>query len=142
MASGDLSYFHLSPPTFVPENQAALRVSIVPVTAPRPLFRFEHQSALHRIAVHITQLLNALLLAEDDKIVEAALPDVTGLERSVPQLALPRVGPQAKLAQPAPRKTLFQSLHYDRRIATLRFAEEQMHVLGHDHVTGNDKTIA
>jgi superfamily I DNA and RNA helicase len=46
------------------------------------------------------------------------------------------------LAQQTPRKTLFQSVHHDRRIAALRFAEEQMHVLGHDHITDNDKTIA
>jgi hypothetical protein len=31
---------------------------------------------------------------------------------------------------------------HDRRIATLRFAEEEVHVLGHHHVTDNDKTIA
>jgi hypothetical protein len=39
-------------------------------------------------------------------------------------------------------QTLFQSLHHDRRIAARRFAEEQVHVLGHDHVTNHDKAIA
>jgi hypothetical protein len=38
---------------------------IVPEAAPRLVFAIERQSALHRIAVHITQFLYSLLLAED-----------------------------------------------------------------------------
>src|SRR5258706_8251718 len=90
--SSDLPYPQFSLPGFVHQNWAALSVGIVSETAPRPLFRFEHQFALDRIAVHVTQFFYALLLAEHHKVIEPALPDVTGLERSVPQLALSRVG--------------------------------------------------
>ena len=47
-----------------------------------------------------------------------------------------------KASQKASRESLFQSLHHERRIAALRFAEQEMHVLRHDYVGDDDKTIA
>ena len=57
-------------------------------------------------------------------------------------MSLSRIGLRAKVAQEMPRKTLFYGLHHDRWIATLGFAEEQMHMLGHDYVTHDHKMIA
>ena len=39
--------------------------------APTPKFRRLHQTALHRIAVHVTQFLDALALCPDVEIVES-----------------------------------------------------------------------
>jgi hypothetical protein len=89
MASCDLSCSHLSPLGFVHQNLAAIPVGIVPEAAPRLVFAVEHPSALKRIAVHITQFLYSLLLAEEHQVVEAAPPDVPRLKSRVPQLALP-----------------------------------------------------
>ena len=57
-------------------------------------------------------------------------------------MSLSRIGLRAKIAQKTPCKTLFYGLHHDRWIATLGFAEEQMHMLRHDYVTHDHKMIA
>jgi hypothetical protein len=36
---------------------------------------------------------------------------------------------------------LFQRLHYQRGVAALRLADQEVHMLGHDHIAGNHKTI-
>jgi hypothetical protein len=43
--------------------------------------------------------------------------------------------------QDAARKAHFERLHHCRRVLLLRFAEEQMNVLGHDHVAHDYKLI-
>ena len=39
-------------------------------------------------------------------------------------------------------EALLQHLHHDRRRGLLRFADQQMEVLGHDHVAEHDKAMA
>jgi len=39
-------------------------------------------------------------------------------------------------------EALFEGRHYDRRIAALRFAEEEVDVFGHDHVAHYDEAMA
>lgn len=48
---------------------------VEPRARPRPLVRGGDQAALHRVAVHVFQLLQTLLLAPDIQVVEAPLPD-------------------------------------------------------------------
>jgi len=55
---------------------------------------------------------------------------------------LGRVAWSPRLRQNASRKSKFKSLHHGRRSLYSRFADQQMNVLGHDHVTGNDELIA
>jgi hypothetical protein len=45
------------------------------------------------------------------------------------------------LEKDAARKAEFQSLHHRRRRTLLRFADQQMKVLGHDHVAEDDELI-
>ena len=42
----------------------------------------------------------------------------------------------------SPGKTQLQGLHDNRRSSTLRLADQQMEMLGHDHVTENYENIA
>src|SRR5262245_51281880 len=60
---------------FVYPDPTRTTFGVASVAAPVPLFWFFHQSAFHRIAVHVAQLLNVLLLGEDVEVVEAPLPE-------------------------------------------------------------------
>jgi len=140
MVSGDLSSVELSFLLLVRQHRAALILRVVAKTAPPPLLRFQHQSALHRIAVHVMQLLDSFALAPDVEVVEALLPDVPWFRlpkqplRSRTALAL-RV--QHVLSEP-----LFEDLHHRRGRARLRLADEHVEMLGHDHIADYDEAIA
>ena len=45
------------------------------IGAPAPLLRRFHQPALHRIAMHVSQLFHALLRGPDIEVIETSLPD-------------------------------------------------------------------
>jgi hypothetical protein len=55
---------------------------------------------------------------------------------------LPRIAAEAEFPQESSRESLLESLHHGRRVAALRFAEQQMHMLGHHDVTDDNKAIA
>jgi hypothetical protein len=76
--------------------------------APAPQFRRHHQTALHRIAVHVAQFLNALAFGPDVEVVESLLPDV--LRRVLEEDGLRRVATASRLRQDPPRKAEFESL--------------------------------
>jgi len=44
---------------------------------PRPILGAFHQAAIYRIAMNVAQLLDAFALAEDNKIIEPPLPEMT-----------------------------------------------------------------
>ncbi len=67
---------HDHPSPLIDGHRSNFAVSITPVTAPPPLFRFFHPPALHRIAMHITQLLHSLLLTPDIEAIETMLPNM------------------------------------------------------------------
>jgi hypothetical protein len=52
------------------------------------------------------------------------------------------MGARSQLPQQAPGETLFQRLHYQRGVAALRFAEQKVHMLGHDDIADDNKMIA
>lgn len=62
--------------------------------------------------------------------------------RSTPQRKLLRILRLAQTRQQTACKALLDRLHHDRRIAPLRFAEQQMHVFGHHHISGQHKVVA
>jgi PAS domain S-box-containing protein len=65
--------------------QVLFTILIKSVAAPGPQLRIRHQAALHRVHVHVVQLLRSLLPAPDVEIVEAALPETAmGGSRKVP----------------------------------------------------------
>src|SRR5579864_4358364 len=112
------------------------------ITAPAPLIRFENQPALHRVSVNVAQLLDAFVLGRDDKVVKAALPDVTGAEGGVPETCLSIVLSGTPAAEKTAGEALLQSLHDDRRVGAFGFTDKQMDVLRHDDVSDQDELVA
>src|SRR5271157_4194029 len=92
--------------------------------APRPIFRFLDQPALYGIAVNVAQLLDALALSPHVEIVIAGLPEVLEVTN-----------------QPS-RNRLFDGLHRAGQRSVFRFADQQMHVLGHDHIADYIEVVA
>jgi hypothetical protein len=60
----------------------------------------------------------------------------------VEEVGLSRVALAFGQRQNAARKAEFKSLHDRRRSSLLRFADQKVNVLGHDHVPDYDKRIA
>ena len=87
-------------------------------TAPRPVLRFRHEPAPHRISVKIAQLLSKLSFTPDIEVVVTLLP-----ERFL--------GPQGEPTCHA----LLQRFQRLRKRAALGFFYEQMHMLRHDDVS-------
>src|SRR5438067_530656 len=88
------------------QHRSALVISVVAETPPGPLFRLQHQSTFHRIAMHIVQLLFSLVFAPDHEVIESALPDVADVECFFPQTWLVRWIPLAPLCEQMPREAL------------------------------------
>jgi len=76
MVSGDFPDAELSFTRFVYQDRAMSAFRVVAKTAPWPLLRFEHQSTLHRVAMHVAQFFHALLFREYHEVIETALPDM------------------------------------------------------------------
>jgi hypothetical protein len=55
-------------------HQSSLPVKVGTKTTPLPMFRLVHQSALHRVPVHVAQFLNVLMFRPHVEIVKAFLP--------------------------------------------------------------------
>jgi len=97
--------------------------------------------ALHRIAVHVVELLLDLFPAPDVEIVEAALPQ-SG-RKLCEKKRKGKLGPRCfSLSAERLRSILLQYLHNAGRSAGLGLADEQVHVLGHDHVADEKKFVA
>ena len=70
--------FLLPPSPVVDPNQSRFSVCIGAVATPPPILRTRHQSAHHRIAMHVLQLLSLFLRAPQIEIVKTTLPEPTG----------------------------------------------------------------
>jgi hypothetical protein len=90
--------------------------------------------------MHVAEFLDAFMFRPDVEIVEAFLPDVS--RDVVGEDSLRRIASAPCLCQNASRRSQFESLHHGRRSLPLRFADQQMNMFGHDHVTGDDELIA
>ena len=97
---------------------------VVPETRPHPVLRLFNQPPQYRIAVHVAQLFDSLLFAPNVEVIVPPLP-----ERFA-----------AAALQPA-RSALLEHLQRHRHRRSAGFAQQQMHVLRHHHVTGNRKLI-
>ena len=74
------------PLLIVHPHQTTLTARVGAKAAPLPLAGFEHQPALHRVAVHVAQLFDAFPFAINVEVVEAFLPD--RVESRIPERAL------------------------------------------------------
>jgi len=97
---------------------------IMTKAAPHPILRARYQPALHRIPVHVVQLLKALVFAPNVEIVIPRLPKVAGVARH----------------QPA-RHRLFHRLNGRGKKAPFRLADQQVDMFGHDHVSVHEKSV-
>ncbi len=97
----------------------------------------DHQLSLHRIHVHVVQLLDKLLLTPHVEIVKTRLPElrqkIVSLAKRQAELLPVRFLPS--FSPEVPRDALFQDLHHSRRRNIWRLADQEVHVLGHDDVT-------
>jgi hypothetical protein len=126
---------------FIEQDWSGFAAGVVAIAAPEPLLRFEDQSALHRVAVHVAQILHALPLGPNVEIVEAFLPDVSVFERAAPEPELARMAGDADLVEDAGGDALLENLHHGGERAAIGFAEQQVDVFGHDDVAVNDETV-
>src|SRR5271167_343535 len=82
-------------PAFVHPHWSGFVQKIETITAPPPLLRCADQASLHRIAMHIPELLHPLLRRPYVEVVGARLPERSALGLVSKQMALPRVPPFA-----------------------------------------------
>lgn len=98
-------------------------------TAPGPFARIRNKVAFHRIHVHVRELLDFLFLTPDIEIVEAPFPELRK-SRSRRLMAEPHLA----------GGFLLQHLQHDGGSFCGRLANQKMHVLRHDDVSGKRKT--
>src|SRR5580700_12290813 len=77
-SAGGPSNFLLPPSPVVDPNRSRLSICTGSIATPRPILRTRHQSAHHRVAMHVLQLLHLFLLAPQIEIIETALPEPAG----------------------------------------------------------------
>jgi hypothetical protein len=107
--------------------QALFAAGIPPVATPFPLFGSRYQTTFYWIAMYVAQLFDALRRTAHIKVIETLLPDRTGADAAVVN----------QLGEP-----LLDDFHYDRRIAYIRFADQEVEMLGHDDVADHHKSIS
>src|SRR5271155_1328714 len=134
------SNLHLQYFPVVDFDRAGFPKGVRSKTAPLPKLRRGNQSALHWITMHVTQFFGAFVFRPNIEIVEAFLPDV--LRRVVEETVLLRIALPFRLCQHSPRKAEFERLHHNRRVLLLRFADQKMDMLRHNHISDNDELVA
>jgi hypothetical protein len=108
-------------------NQSSLSFGIKPPTAPRPIFRVFHQSANHRVAVHVIQFFLHLSAAVHVEVIKSRLPECLGV-----QVVAKR---KPSILSHFPRNTLLQKLQHRGHCPSLRFTDQQVDVIGHHHIS-------
>ena len=88
--------------------------------------------------MYIVQFLNVLLFRSDIKIMRPGLPECGGQAFTENGQLLFR---GSFLCAALERNALLQHLHDPGRICDFGFANQEMDVLGHDHVTSYEKLI-
>jgi hypothetical protein len=118
--------------------QTRIATPVGPKTAPPPLVRLLYQPSIHRIAMHIAQLLDPLAFSPHVEIIETFLP--YRVRRRIAKRNLGRNSPFSKLVQ-APRKPVFDDLHHHGRIAHFRLGDEQMKMFRHYDISVHHEAI-
>lgn len=96
-ASGDLPDPHLGFARLVHQHRSRLTVCVMTKTTPAPLLRLQPQPAFCRIAMHVTQLLHALVFREHNEVVEPRVPYAAAFDWLLPERQLARI-PAAEAA--------------------------------------------
>jgi hypothetical protein len=109
---------------------------VVSEAAPLPVLGASNQLSPHRIAMNVSQFLNPLRLGPDGRVVISNLPESLRLPHPS-RVFCGRVGLRPQLS----RSDLLQHLNHERKFCPLRFADEQVHMLGHDYISGNEAAM-
>ena len=101
-----------------------------------------NQAFPYRVGVHVMKFFFFLGVTPDIEIIKAALPETPVLRQPVVegQQKLPLRSPALSAAH-GPRDALFQNLQNSGHRAFGRFAEKQMHVIGHEHIAHQRELI-
>src|SRR5271157_2786630 len=127
----------------VPRIHLQKPFSSIPITptAPRPISRMLHQLRLHRIRVHVVQPLRHLRPRVDIQVKIPPLPE------SPQSIVIPRKRQghlpfrRSPFAAHTPRNSLLENLNDLGRRARTAFADEQVHMFGHNHISDQRKPI-
>jgi len=92
--------------------------------------------------MHVVKFFDSLFQAPNIEIVEAALPKARQRIVALCKCESKLSGRFVLLAAQAARNALLQNLNHGRRRTFGRLADEQMDVLGHDHVAHQRESIA
>jgi hypothetical protein len=128
------------PPALIDPHRPGFIPEIEPVTAPAPFFRRFDQSALYRIAVHVSQFFDPLLRRPHVEIIEPSLPESRARNRVSKPITLACIF-SLFLRQQSAGCALLQDLHHRRWTSDLWFSDQQMDVFGHDHVSHHHKAV-
>src|SRR5882724_1517446 len=111
-------------------------------TAPRPIFRVFYQSTGQRIAVHVIQFLPFLPVGVHVEVVKARLPEgsrpLRRFWKGEPELSR---GAFVLWPPQFPGNPLFQHLQHRGRCAFVWLADQEMHVLRHDHISNKRESV-
>jgi hypothetical protein len=101
------------------------------------------QSSADRIEVHVVQFFVLLPKAPYVEIVKAALPEARMPQQRfvIPESEL-RGGKISPSVPQEPGNALLQHLHHSARGADIWFADQQVDVFGHDHVSEEREIVA
>ena len=92
--------------------------------------------------MNIFQLLNLLDFRPNHKVIKTSLPHVPRIQSFLPKRTLWPVFSPAEISKYAPREALLQHLHDGGWSSSIWLADQQMDVLGHNHVSDYDETVA
>src|SRR5271167_3116634 len=128
-------------PFCVHGQKRTCRSVVISPTTPRPILWMLHQSANHRIRVHVIQFLLLLSVAVHVEIVKSRLPE--GSQRfshlHKGQSHLSRAPRPSALSQ-FPRHTELQLLQRHGGRFHFRLAYQQMYVFRHHHIAEDTKS--
>src|SRR6266571_4737292 len=129
-------------PNRIDGDQCGFSLLIERPTAPRPIFGMLHQLSCNWIRMHIVKLLAKFLFAPNIEVIESGLPESWHVPHtSRKREAQLRCRGTASPFPQIPRDALLQDLQDNRWRVFLRLADEQMHVIRHNHVSDQQELI-
>src|SRR6266853_5004769 len=124
-------------------DQPGLSLRIERPTAPRPILRMLYQLSCNRIRMHVVELLTNFLTTPHIEIIESGLPETweTPVAFCKREAQLP-CWDAAPIFSEIPRDALLQHFQDKGWRGLVGFADEQMHVIGHNHISDQRDFVA
>ncbi len=124
-------------------DQPSLPFLVRKKTTPHPCAWIPHQTALHGIGMHVLQFFSYFVTAVHVEVIKACLPETrqsqTIVHEGQPELP---AGGFAFFPTQISRNSLFERLQHHRRCRFRWLADQQVHVIGHDYITHQQKLVA